>query len=62
MSARQLNELVRDEARVFALFASLSVETQLLIEELPVVSEFPEVFPDEIPDVPPKREIEFASY
>lgn len=25
-----------------------------------MVSEFPEVFPDEIPDVPPEREIEFG--
>ena len=29
LSARQLNELVRNEARVFALFASLSVKSQL---------------------------------
>lgn len=60
LSARKLNELVRDEARVFALFASLSVETQLLIDDLPAVSEFPEVFPNEIPDAPPEREIEFG--
>ena len=25
-----------------------------------MVCEFPEVFPDEIPDVPPEREVEFA--
>ena len=40
--------------------ASLSVETQAIIEELQVVCEFPEVFTDEIPDVPPEREVEFA--
>jgi len=27
---------------------------------LQVVNEFPEVFPDEIPDVPPEREVEFS--
>ena len=40
--------------------ASLSVETQAIIKELQVVCEFLEVFPDEIPDVPPEREVKFA--
>lgn len=44
LSARQLNELTLDETRVFALFASLSVKSQLVIDELPVVREFLEVF------------------
>lgn len=56
----QLDELMRDEAQVFALFVSLSTESQMVIDELPVVREFPKAFPDEIPDVPPEREIEFA--
>ncbi|XP_058764834.1 uncharacterized protein LOC131638299 [Vicia villosa] len=38
----------------------LSVENRATIDELQVVREFCEVFPDEIPDGPPKREIEFA--
>ena len=45
---------------MFALFASLSVESLLVIDELHVVRDFPEVFADEIPDVPQEREIEFA--
>jgi len=40
--------------------ASLSVENQAVIDKLQVVCEFPEVFPDEIPDVPPEREVEFS--
>ena len=40
--------------------AHLSVENQVVIDRLPVVNEFPEVFPDEIPDVPPEREVEFS--
>ena len=39
--------------------ASLSIENQAEIDKLEVVCEFPEVFPDEIPDVPPEREVEF---
>ncbi|XP_058773232.1 uncharacterized protein LOC131647346 [Vicia villosa] len=32
---------------------------KMMQEEAQVVREFPEIFPDEIPDVPPKREVEF---
>ena len=28
--------------------------------DLPIVSEFPDVFPDDISDLPPEREVEFA--
>ena len=59
LSARQLRRWMQEEARMFSLMASLSVETQAIIEELQVVCGFPEVFPDKIPDVPPKREVEF---
>ena len=60
LSARQLRKLMQEEVQMFSLMATLSVETQAVIEELQVVCEFPEVFPDEIPDVPPEREVEFA--
>lgn len=61
ISASQLEELLKDEAKVFAMFASLSVESQIVVEGLPVVCEFPEVFPDDISDLPLEREIEFAT-
>ncbi|XP_058775725.1 uncharacterized protein LOC131650000 [Vicia villosa] len=60
LSARQLNDLVKDEALVFSLMASLSTENQAVIDKLQVVRDFPKVFPDEIPDVPPEREVEFS--
>ena len=31
----------------------------LKIEEIPVVRDYPDVFPDELPGMPPKREVEF---
>ena len=40
----------------FRCFLCLSVENRAVIDKLQVVCEFPEVFPDEIPDVPPERE------
>src|ERR1051325_8471087 len=45
---------------MLSLMATLSVENQAIIDELQVVREFPEVFPYEIPDVPPEREVEFG--
>jgi len=45
---------------MFSLMAFLSIENQTVIDKLQVVCEFPEVFPDEIPDVPPEREVEFS--
>ena len=30
------------------------------VEEIPVVCEFPDVFPEEIPGLPPIREVEFT--
>ena len=39
---------------------SLSIENQVAIDELQVVRDFPKVFPDDIPDVPAEREVEFS--
>ncbi|XP_058733369.1 uncharacterized protein LOC131604977 [Vicia villosa] len=58
--ARQLRLLMKKEVQVFALMALLSIENQAIIDELQVVRELPEVFPDEIHDVPPEREVEFS--
>ncbi|CAL2271224.1 unnamed protein product [Prunus armeniaca] len=35
-------------------------EITLNLEDIPVVSEFPNVFPDDLPGLPPEREIEFT--
>jgi len=42
------------------MFASLKESGEKGIGDLPVVQEFPEVFPDDIIDLPPEREVEFA--
>ena len=60
LSTKQLKQLERDEILMFSLMASLSIENQAVFDKLQVVCEFPEVFLDEIPDVPPKREVEFS--
>ena len=60
LSAGQLHRVMREEVQLFSLLASLSAENQAKIDELQVVREFSEVFPDEIPDIPPEREVEFT--
>src|SRR4030067_2410880 len=60
LSTKQLKQMPCDEVLMFSLMALLSVENQEKIDKLPVVCDFPEVFPDEIPDVPPEREVEFS--
>jgi hypothetical protein len=60
LTIKQLKQLEHDGNLMFSLMAYLSMENQSVIDRLPVVNEFPEVFPDEIPDVPPEREVEFS--
>lgn len=60
ISASQGEEFLKYEAHVFAMFASLKVESKAEIVYLPVVCEFPDVFLDDITDIPPETEIEFS--
>jgi len=60
LTTKQQKQLAREGIPMFSFMASLSVENQAVIDKLQVVCEFPEVFPDEILDVPPEREVEFS--
>jgi len=51
---------MHDGIQMFSLMAFLSIENQAVIDKLQLVCEFPEVFPDEIPNVPPEMEVEFS--
>src|SRR3954468_20137004 len=42
------------------LFALANSKERVVSGELPVVCDFPEVFPEEVDELPPKREVEFA--
>ena len=48
------------EASVFMMFASLKESSEKGVGDLPVVQEFPEVFSEDITELPPEREVEFA--
>jgi len=41
------------------LFSSI-VEESLDVSSIPIVNEFPEVFPKDITELPPERELEFT--
>ncbi|XP_020206257.1 uncharacterized protein LOC109791375 [Cajanus cajan] len=60
VSASQAEQLMRDGAECFMLFAALSVETERAITGIEIVSEFPEVFPDDVPGLLPMRDVEFS--
>ncbi|MCI81682.1 cellular nucleic acid-binding protein, partial [Trifolium medium] len=60
MSTKQVKESVKEQVELFAVFASLKLESKVKVEELPVVCEFPNVFPEDVSDVPPEREVEFT--
>lgn len=60
MSANQVKESLKDNARVLMMFASLKAESKAMISDLSVVCDFPEVFPNDISDFLPEREAEFA--
>ncbi|XP_058216036.1 uncharacterized protein LOC131327058 [Rhododendron vialii] len=52
----------RERELIYALLASLTLDEDMSMSgELPlVVREFPDVFPEELPSLPPEREIEFT--
>lgn len=51
--AKQVDESLKDDAQVFMVLAFMKPENKVLINELPVVCEFPKVFPSDISDFPP---------
>ncbi|MCI68915.1 enzymatic polyprotein, partial [Trifolium medium] len=53
MSGKDVSELLKEHAEMFIMFASLKLEGGVKVEELPIVCEFPDVFPEDISDVPP---------
>ncbi|MCI48338.1 cellular nucleic acid-binding protein, partial [Trifolium medium] len=60
MNIKQVKESLKECAEVFAIFASLKLENEVKMKELPVVCEFPDVFPEDVSDVSPEREVEFT--
>ncbi|XP_050915840.1 uncharacterized protein LOC127130929 [Lathyrus oleraceus] len=60
MSAKQLEESLKDDTCVFIMFAYLKDGSKVVVGDLPVVCDFPEVFPDDISDFLSEREVTFT--
>jgi len=59
ISTQQFEREIQEGAKCFVLL-TCSIVTAKVQKNMFVVQEFMDVFPDEIPGLPPKREIEFA--
>ena len=53
------DESVREGNEMFILMETLSVNESGEVGGVSISCEYPKVFPNEISDVPPKREVEF---
>ncbi|KAK2444363.1 cleavage and polyadenylation specificity factor subunit [Trifolium repens] len=51
MSGKEVSESLKEHGELFAMFASLKLENEVGIKELPVVQEFPEVFPEDVSEM-----------
>src|ERR1044072_3115956 len=60
MSVKQMNSAVNDGDVVFMLYSAIEAERKVKSDGLPVVNEFPEVFPEDVSELPPEREGEFT--
>ncbi|XP_016173094.1 uncharacterized protein LOC107615554 [Arachis ipaensis] len=49
-----------EECQGYILLAANTLGDAQNLDQIPVVKYFPEVFPEDIPEFPPQREIEFA--
>ncbi|XP_075486327.1 uncharacterized protein LOC142525930 [Primulina tabacum] len=60
VSAIEMNRLLDSGHEGFLVYAVDLSQDERRISDIPVVCEFPDVFPKEIPSFPPEREVEFS--
>ncbi|XP_075473901.1 uncharacterized protein LOC142504950 [Primulina tabacum] len=61
VSAMEIFRLLSAGNEGFMIYAvDVTQEEMLKVSDIPVVKDFPDVFPDEIPGFPPQREIDFS--
>nr|KYP41582.1 Transposon Ty3-I Gag-Pol polyprotein [Cajanus cajan] len=60
LTANQVKVSLQEDAQVYMLLASLNSESNVLVNELPVVCDFSDVFSDDMSSLPPRREVEFS--
>lgn len=62
VTASQLAKCIQKGCRIYAVQVGYagSKDKIAAIENIPVIQEFADVFPEEIPGLPPKRDIDFS--
>nr|XP_027186585.1 uncharacterized protein LOC101494362 [Cicer arietinum] len=60
ISANQVKALVKEDVQLYMIVASLEFEEKVVIRDVPIVCEFPEVFPKDVNNLQPEHEIEFS--
>ena len=60
ISAAITRKMVRKGCEAYLAYVIDTVKARPSVSDIPTVSDFPDVFPDELPALPPQREIEFA--
>ena len=60
ISATVARKMVRKGCEAYLAYVIDMVKARPSVSDIPTVSDFPDVFPEELPGLPPQREIEFA--
>ncbi|XP_050876240.1 uncharacterized protein LOC127079933 [Lathyrus oleraceus] len=60
MSTKKVDESLNNDARVFIMFSSLKAENNSVIGDLPIVRDFPDLFPNDVSDLPPEHKVDFS--
>ncbi|XP_019056457.1 PREDICTED: uncharacterized protein LOC109116102 [Tarenaya hassleriana] len=60
ISALKANRMIEKGNETFLVVITATEEAEAKLEDTTVVQEFPDVFPDELPGLPPEREVDFS--
>jgi len=60
LSSHGVMKEIQDDAQCYMVFARMDVEKEERITVIPMVREFEDVFPEEVPGLPLMREVEFS--
>ena len=60
ISAMQARRFLRKGYEAFLALVLDSKRGQVNLEDIPVIKDFPDVFPEELPSLPPEREVDLS--
>ena len=60
MNAMQAKKMMKEDCQDYMISVQEIREDEPRLEEIPIVREYLEVFPEELPGLPPSRELDFG--